>query len=166
MKKILFPLLVIIIVLSFSSVFAAAPTISKNYLTDIYAAGYTQHEFRSIKIQNTVPSGGSNVALNPAQEVVKAVVNIKYDPETDDSFYELVLGGNGGISTPVDSEYLFGYDMSNPVTTANKSIMSTVKSITGWENIKTGNTTSMRSMFEGCSFLENIDVSGFDTSKV
>ena len=43
---------------------------------------------------------------------------------------------------------------------------SSLTSITGMENIKTENVTNMASMFEGCSSLTTLDVSGFNTENV
>ena len=43
---------------------------------------------------------------------------------------------------------------------------SNLTSITGIENLKTDNVTNMRDMFQGCSSLTAVDVSGFNTENV
>ncbi len=43
---------------------------------------------------------------------------------------------------------------------------SSLTEITGLNNLDTSNATSMASMFNGCSSLKSLDLSGFDTAKV
>ncbi|MBO7441412.1 MAG: BspA family leucine-rich repeat surface protein, partial [Bacteroidales bacterium] len=44
--------------------------------------------------------------------------------------------------------------------------LESVTTIEGLEYLKTSEVTDMRSMFEGCSNLQNLDLSKFDVSKV
>lgn len=44
--------------------------------------------------------------------------------------------------------------------------LSNLSSITGLNNLKTGNVTNMNSMFRGCQSLTTLDLSGFNTAKV
>lgn len=71
----------------------------------------------------------------------------------DDGFYDLYIGGNGGVAANEDSRYLFLH-------------YTYVEEIRMNGNFHTENATDMCWMFRGCKNLRSVDVSGFDTSKV
>ena len=106
-----------------------------------------------------------------------------YEDNDNDGYYEVTIAGEGGVVANSNSSYLF------------KGIGSSVENqevrITGIENLETGlttnmdsmfrdskvrelnlnkfntsNVTSMQHMFSNCSSIEILDVSNFDTSKV
>lgn len=70
-----------------------------------------------------------------------------------DEFYDLYIGGNGGVAANADSSHLFS-DYVN------------VEQIRINGNFHTDNTTDMSNMFDSCNSLTNVDVSGFNTSNV
>lgn len=73
-------------------------------------------------------------------------------PRTD-GFYDLYIGGNGGVAANVDSRHLFsGYVNVEQIRINGK--------------FHTDNTTDMSNMFDSCNSLTNVDVSGFNTSNV
>ena len=71
----------------------------------------------------------------------------------DSTMYDLYLGARGKIYAPGNSYELFG-NYKNCVE------------INGLNNLDTSNVTSMRYMFEDCSSLTTLNLSGFDTSNV
>lgn len=71
----------------------------------------------------------------------------------DDGFYDLYIGGNGGVVANEDSCYLFQH-------------YTYVEEIRMNGNFHTENVMDMQSMFSGCKSLTNLDMSGFDTSRV
>lgn len=71
----------------------------------------------------------------------------------NDGYYDLYIGGEGGVIAHPDSSYLF-YNYKN------------VKQIQMNGNFHTENTVNMSYMFNGCEGLTSVDLSGFDTSNV
>ena len=70
-----------------------------------------------------------------------------------DGGYDLYIGGKGGVAANEDSSYLF-YAYTN------------VEKISINGNLHTENATNMKSMFDKCSNLRDLDVDKFDTSNV
>ena len=72
------------------------------------------------------------------------------------------------IIEPRDIEYLYRIIAINdiPLTEINCTNSTIQKTITSVEYLDTSNVTDMRSMFDGCSALTSLDVSGFDTTNV
>ena len=77
--------------------------------------------------------------------------------------YTLTIAGNGSgsIMANPSSGYLFGGDHE-----LEGIRFAVVKDIAGLELLDTSKVTNMRYMFNGCSALTSLDLSGFDTSKV
>ena len=77
--------------------------------------------------------------------------------------YTLTIAGNGSgsIMANPSSGYLFGGDHE-----LEGIQFAVVKDIAGLELLDTSKVTNMRYMFNGCSALTSLDLSGFDTSKV
>ena len=77
--------------------------------------------------------------------------------------YTLTIAGNGSgsIMANPNSGYLFGGDHE-----LEGIQFAVVKDIAGLELLDTSKVTNMRYMFNGCSALTSLDLSGFDTSKV
>ena len=77
--------------------------------------------------------------------------------------YTLTIAGNGSgsIMANPSSGYLFGGDHE-----LEGIQFAVVKDIAGLELLDTSKVTNMRYMFNGCSALTSLDVSGFDTSRV
>ena len=77
--------------------------------------------------------------------------------------YTLTIAGNGSgsIMANPDSTYLFGdvFGFDKP-----SLAFSAVTNIAGMGLLDTSKVTTMRSMFDSCSALGSLDVSGFDTS--
>ena len=86
-------------------------------------------------------------ATNP--EAIKGYLVVNEDGET----HTLYLQGKNGIEASPNSKYLF----------FNFSIL---ESIEGLEYLDTSEVTDMFSMFQNCTSLTNLDISGFDTRKV
>ena len=79
-----------------------------------------------------------------------------YADEDEDSKYEVTIGSIAGkVKANVNSSYLFAYIGNNLSA-----------SIEGLSNLDTSSVTHMSYMFERCSSLTSLDVSGFDTSSV
>ena len=70
------------------------------------------------------------------------------------SITSVVFNGSFANNTSLTSTAYWFYGCNN------------LTSITGIENLKTGNVTNMQTMFTGCSNLTSLDVSGFNTEKV
>ena len=70
------------------------------------------------------------------------------------SITSVVFDGSFANNTSLTSTAYWFYGCNN------------LTSITGIENLKTGNVTNMQTMFTGCSGLTSLDVSGFNTEKV
>ena len=77
--------------------------------------------------------------------------------------YTLTIAGNGSgsIMANPSSGYLFGGDHE-----LEGIQFAVVKDIAGLELLDTSKVTYMDNMFNGCSALTSLDLSGFDTSKV
>ena len=77
--------------------------------------------------------------------------------------YTLTIAGNGSgsIMANPSSGYLFGGDHE-----LEGIQFAVVKDIAGLELLDTSKVTNMRYMFNGCSALTSLDLSGFDTSNV
>lgn len=77
--------------------------------------------------------------------------------------YTLTIAGNGSgsIMANPNSGYLFGGDPE-----LEGIQFAVVKDIAGLELLDTSKVTNMSYMFNGCSALTSLDLSGFDTSKV
>lgn len=70
-----------------------------------------------------------------------------------DSYYDLYIAGEGGVSANSNSRYLF-------------SGFSNLERIIFHSHFHTANVTNMHSMFFGCNSLTTIDLSNFSTSQV
>ena len=83
--------------------------------------------------------------------------------DTENSgMYKLYIGGDGGVSAPANSSYLFsGYGSSS----ANYGTFYKTTSM-NLANLDTSKVTDMNYMFSDCRSLTSLDVSNFDTSKV
>ena len=79
--------------------------------------------------------------------------------------YTLTIAGNGSgsIMANPDSTYLFGCEHGD---VKPNLAFSAVTNIAGMGLLDTSKVTTMNSMFDCCSALGSLDVSGFDTSKV
>lgn len=73
--------------------------------------------------------------------------------ERDDGYYDLYIGGNGGVVANKDSSYLFAF-------------YPNVEEIQFNGNFHTEDVRDMSDMFVSCKSLTSVDVSGFDTSNV
>ena len=151
MKKKLLFFVIFILVLSFANVFAANPTIKRNFKTDIYR-DYPDVWIRNITITNTLPSVSRAYDLSElGDSSVKGYVSGPFESDEGD-YYTLVIGGVGGISTPSNATELFK-DFN-------------CETISGWQYMNTSNTTIMTSMFEGCNRMTNINLQYLDMSHV
>ena len=79
--------------------------------------------------------------------------------------YTLTIAGNGSgsIMANPDSTYLFGHEHGD---VKPNLAFSAVTNIAGMGLLDTSKVTTMNSMFDCCSALTALDVSGFDTSQV
>ncbi len=79
--------------------------------------------------------------------------------------YTLTIAGNGSgsIMANPDSTYLFGHEHGD---VKPNLAFSAVTNIAGMGLLDTSKVTTMNSMFDCCSALTALDVSGFDTSSV
>ena len=80
-----------------------------------------------------------------------------YEDKDNDGYYEVTIGGEGGVVANSSSNNLFayiGYGVENQEVT-----------ITGLNNLETGLTTNMSSMFIGCK-VSSLDVSSLNTENV
>ena len=76
-----------------------------------------------------------------------------YDDVTNTAVTQVVFDDSFADARLTTTNYMFYY-------------MNQLTTFTGIENLNTSSVTSMLSMFEGCSRLSNIDLSGFDTENV
>jgi len=102
----------------------------------------------------------------------KTVLTFYYDDQRENRNGILVGSSNATPSWCNTSVTTIVIDPSfSKHTTINRTAFwfagfSNVTSITGLQNLKTDNVTSMREMFRGCSKLTNLDLSSFNTQNV
>ena len=102
----------------------------------------------------------------------KTVLTFYYDDQREERNGKSVGSANSTPSWSNNSVTAIVIDPSfSKHTTVNRmafwfSGFSNVTSITGLQNLKTDNVTSMREMFRGCSKLTNLDLSSFNTQSV
>ena len=80
-----------------------------------------------------------------------------YEDSDNDGYYEITIGGEGGVIAHSNSSYLFaniGYGVKNQEVT-----------ITGLENLETELVTNMERMFLNCK-VQQLNLNTFDTSNV
>jgi len=116
-----------------------------------YASNITFVTFENkVNVPSTIPADQKWDASANEDKSVMAYI----EPDSDgSSTYRLHIQGKGKIIANTDSNYLF-------------SGFSKLTAIEGLEYFDTLSATSMVRMFDGCSSLTSLDVSGFDTSNV
>ena len=112
----------------------------------------TREEIESIRINNTKEVPGTVLGSFDVSESQNESVIAYYSDNDSDGLYEVVIGGEGGVSAPSDCRQLFN-GLTN-VTSFNLMYFDT------------SSVTNMSYMFSNCSSLETLDLSSFDTSKV
>ena len=111
---------------------------------------------------------------SPYTEYDNGVLTFYFDDKKSSrqgTIYEIKQSGSPGWNEICGSIQKVVFDKSFADHTPNKtySWFSGCKGLTeivGIENIKTGDVTNMKEMFQNCSSLTTLDVSGFNTSKV
>ena len=80
-----------------------------------------------------------------------------YEDKDNDGYYEVTIGGEGGVVANSDSNSLFNF--------IGNSVENQEVTITGLNNLETGLTTNMAYMFRQCK-VSSLDVSSFNTENV
>ncbi len=112
----------------------------------------TRGTIESVRISNTKAVPGTVLGSWDVSESQNESVIAYYSDNDSDGLYEVVIGGEGGVSAPSDCRQLFN-GLTN-VTSFNLMYFDT------------SSVTNMSYMFSNCSSLETLDLSSFDTSKV
>ncbi len=132
---------------------------------------------KSLKISNTnkVPEGvlgSADVTNDNSKNIMMWWTDID-----NDGFYEVTIGGAGGVRANTDSSDLFS-DLNNietlDLTYLDTSQVTNMRSMFSYSKIKTldlsnfdtSKVTNMSYMFYNCPNLTNINLSSFNTSKV
>ena len=76
-----------------------------------------------------------------------------YKDDDKNDLYELYIGAQGGVKAPSDSSSLFSY-------------FTNLKRIDFGSSFNTYNVVNMKSMFNNCTSLTNLNLSGFNTINV
>jgi len=131
---------------------ALSNDIINDYYYDPYVLGntnLTRSEINSIIFADSLEEAGSD-AWDVSSASDGSVLAWTID---DVSGKNLIIGSNGGVSSPYNCSYLFARYENLRMISFNGCFY-------------TGETTSMQHMFDRCRNLMEIDVSEFDTSKV
>lgn len=117
----------------------------------VFGSAYRRDEIVSITFRDkliNVSGSWWDVSANGDGSVTAWVT-----PAEDAGFYDLYIGGEGGVTANGSCEKLFGF-------------YKNLKNIAFNGCFFTEQVTNMRSMFYGCENLEALDVSGFSTKNV
>ena len=110
-----------------------------------------RQEIESIKINNTKEVPGTVLGSFDVSENQDESVIAYYSDNNGNGLYEIVIGGEGGVSAPTNARWLF---VTPSATTIDVSYLDT------------SNATDMTGMFFSCTGLTDLDVSDFNTSQV
>ena len=110
-------------------------------------------DVKSIKFSSSIekPDGYDENSWWDASEKQNETVKAWYKSDSE-GYYEVTIGGYGGVEFPSDSKTLFNYFIN--------------LEFIDFSYVDTSNVTNMYSMFNGCKSLINLDLSSFDTRQV
>ena len=141
-------------------------TLSSSYLTTF---GVTDKSTVStINFYDTLSSVPSSVSstteydLTESTDTVK-VRGYKVANSSNSSLYDLHIASRKTVRLPQNSGSLFAMFLYNE---SDKTYTSNLTAINGLTLVDTSQVTDMNRMFNRCTKLTSLDVSGFDTSKV
>ena len=121
-----------------------------NYVYAVLGSDIEKTDIKTITFLdslNDMPDDAWDVSVDGNRRVMAWVQT------REDNYYDLFIGGEGGVAAHRDSQNLF-------------SSYSNVEQIQMNGNFYTENATNMSYMFSFCESLKDLDASGFDTSKV
>ena len=109
-----------------------------------------KNEVETIEFLPTLDVGSNALGYWDASKELNGTVIAWYTDTDSDNLYELYIGGIGTVQAPANSANLF-------------SNFTNLTDITFNGYLNTENSTTMASMFNGCSSLEELDLSSWKT---
>ncbi len=113
----------------------------------------TKNKIESVTFKSTTDVPSDSIDSWDASLNKDGSVMAYYKDDDKNDLYELYIGAQGGVKAPSDSSNLFAY-------------FTNLKTIDFGSSFNTYNVVNMAKMFNNCTSLTNLDLSGFNTINV